>query len=49
MCSREDTWDEVTMSVVQRIFGTHSEREIKRISGLVDKICLLYTSDAADD
>ena len=26
------------MSVVQRIFGTHSEREIKRISGLVDKI-----------
>ena len=38
MCSREDTWDEVTMSVVQRIFGTHSEREIKRISGLVDKI-----------
>ena len=26
------------MSVVQKIFGTHSEREIKRISGLVDKI-----------
>ena len=26
------------MSVVQRIFGTHSEREIKRINGLVDKI-----------
>ncbi len=26
------------MSVVQKIFGTHSEREIRRISGLVDKI-----------
>ena len=26
------------MSVVQKIFGTHSEREIKRISGLVDRI-----------
>ena len=26
------------MSVVQKIFGTHSEREIKRITGLVDKI-----------
>ncbi|MCX4342827.1 MAG: preprotein translocase subunit SecA [Kineothrix sp.] len=26
------------MSVVQKIFGTHSEREIKRIKGLVDKI-----------
>ena len=26
------------MSVVQKIFGTHSEREIKRINGLVDKI-----------
>ena len=29
---------EKTMSVVQKIFGTHSEREIKRINGLVDKI-----------
>lgn len=27
-----------TMSVVQKIFGTHSEREIKRINSLVDKI-----------
>ena len=26
------------MSVVQKLFGTHSEREIKRINGLVDKI-----------
>ena len=26
------------MSVVQKIFGTHSEREIKRINGLVDQI-----------
>ncbi len=26
------------MSVMQKVFGTHSEREIKRISGLVDKI-----------
>lgn len=26
------------MNVVQKIFGTHSEREIKRINGLVDKI-----------
>ncbi len=26
------------MSVVQKIFGTHSEREIRRINGLVDKI-----------
>ena len=26
------------MSVIQKVFGTHSEREIKRISGLVDKI-----------
>ena len=30
--------NEKTMSVVQKIFGTHSEREIKRINGLVDKI-----------
>ncbi len=30
--------NEKTMSVVQKIFGTHSEREIKRIQGLVDKI-----------
>ncbi len=30
--------NEETMSVVQKIFGTHSEREIKRINGLVDKI-----------
>ena len=30
--------NEKTMSVVQKIFGTHSEREIKRITGLVDKI-----------
>ena len=26
------------MSVIQKVFGTHSEREIKRIAGLVDKI-----------
>ena len=26
------------MSVVQKIFGTHSEREIRRINGLVEKI-----------
>ena len=26
------------MSVVQKVFGTHSEREIKRIQGLVKKI-----------
>ena len=26
------------MSVVQKIFGTHSEREIKRINGLVERI-----------
>ena len=26
------------MSVIQKVFGTHSEREIKRIIGLVDKI-----------
>ncbi|MCM1252011.1 MAG: preprotein translocase subunit SecA [Clostridium sp.] len=26
------------MNVVQKVFGTHSEREIKRIEGLVDKI-----------
>ncbi len=26
------------MSVIQKVFGTHSEREIKRINGLVDKI-----------
>ncbi len=26
------------MSVIQKVFGTHSEREIKRIVGLVDKI-----------
>ncbi len=30
--------NEKIMSVVQKIFGTHSEREIKRINGLVDKI-----------
>ena len=26
------------MGVVQKVFGTHSEREIKRIEGLVNKI-----------
>ena len=26
------------MSVVEKIFGTHSQRELKRIEGLVDKI-----------
>ena len=30
--------NEKIMSVVQKIFGTHSEREIKRINGLVDRI-----------
>ncbi len=30
--------NEKTMSVVQKIFGTHSEREIRRINGLVEKI-----------
>ena len=30
--------NEAVMSVIQRVFGTHSEREIKRINGLVDKI-----------
>ena len=30
--------NEAVMSVIQKVFGTHSEREIKRISGLVDKI-----------
>jgi preprotein translocase subunit SecA len=29
---------EENMSVIQKVFGTHSEREIKRITGLVDKI-----------
>ena len=26
------------MSVLSKVFGTRSEREVKRISGLVDKI-----------
>ncbi len=26
------------MNVVQKVFGTHSEREIKRIEGLVNQI-----------
>ena len=26
------------MSVIQKVFGTHSEREIKRIESLVNKI-----------
>ena len=30
--------NEAVMSVIQKVFGTHSEREIKRIAGLVDKI-----------
>ena len=30
--------NEKTMSVVQKIFGTHSEREIRRINSLVEKI-----------
>ena len=30
--------NEAVMSVIQKVFGTHSEREIKRINGLVDKI-----------
>ncbi len=37
MC-RDGAWKRENMSVVQKIFGTHSEREIKRIKGLVDKI-----------
>ena len=38
MSVKEAHENEKTMSVVQKIFGTHSEREIKRINGLVDKI-----------
>ena len=30
--------NEAVMSVIQKVFGTHSERDIKRINGLVDKI-----------
>lgn len=39
------------MSVVQKVFGTHSEREIKRITGLVDKIEALRPSmmELSDD
>ncbi len=32
------------MSVVQKVFGTHSEREIRRITGLVDQIEALRPS-----
>ncbi len=38
MSARKAHENEKIMSVVQKIFGTHSEREIKRITGLVDKI-----------
>ncbi len=39
------------MSVVQKVFGTHSEREIKRIAGLADKIEALRPSmmELSDD
>ena len=48
------------MKFTEKLFGTHSERELKRIYPIVDKIealrptmqaltCLLYTSDAADE
>ena len=39
------------MGVVQKIFGTHSEREIKRIEGLVNKIESLRPAmmDLTDD
>ncbi len=39
------------MGVVQKIFGTHSEREIKRIEGLVNKIESLRSAmmDLTDD
>ena len=39
MCqAKQAHGNEKIMSVVQKIFGTHSEREIKRINGLVDRI-----------
>ena len=37
------------MGLITKIFGTYSERELKQIYPIVDKICLLYTSDAADE
>ena len=37
------------MSVIQKVFGTHSEREIKRIEGLVNKIESLRDSMMALD
>ena len=36
------------MSVIQKVFGTHSEREIKRIEGLVNKIESLRDSMMAN-
>ena len=43
------------MSLFEKVFGTHSDKELKKIYPIVDKIealdstCLLYTSDAADE
>ena len=38
MSAEQTRGNEKIMSVVQKIFGTHSEREIKRIDGLVNRI-----------
>ena len=34
------------MNIINKLFGTHSERELKLIAPTIDKIeaCLLYTS-----
>ena len=47
------------MGLLKKLFGTSSEKELRAIKPIVDKIealdgeysklCLLYTSDAADD
>ena len=44
------------MSLVEKLFGSFSDRELKKINpiakqvlALEEKYCLLYTSDAADE
>ena len=37
LCGQND-WSKYKMNVIQKVFGTHSERELKRITPIVDKI-----------
>ena len=39
------------MNIIQKIFGTHSQNELKRVYPIADAVmaCLLYTSPSPRD